>query len=46
MMSKKKDREAPGPGKAQCSSIGGYQDGEVGGGQLGNKGREDGLWDF
>ena len=30
MMSKKKQGVAPGPGKAQCSSVGDYQDREVG----------------
>ena len=29
MMSKKKERVAPGPGKARCSSVGEYQDREV-----------------
>ena len=46
MMSKKKEGVAPGPGKAQCSSVGEYQDREVGRGWLGNRGREEGLWDF
>ena len=32
MMPKKKDGEGPGPGKAQCSSVGGYQDREMGSG--------------
>ena len=46
MMLKKKEGMAPGPGKAQCSSIGEYQKREVGRGELGNRGREEGLWDF
>ena len=48
MMPKKKEGVAPGPGprKAQCSSVGEYQDREVGRGGLGNRGREKGLWDF
>ena len=46
MMPKKKGEVAPGPGKAQCSSVVEYQDREVGRGGLGNSGREEGLWDF
>ena len=46
MMPKKKEVVVPGPGKAQCSSVGEYQDREVGRGGLGNRGREEGLWDF
>ena len=46
MMPKKKEGVAPGPGQAQCSSVGEYQDREVGRGGLGNRGREEGLWDF
>ena len=30
MMPKKKEGEAPGSGKTQCSSVGDYQDREVG----------------
>ena len=37
---------APGPGKAQCSSVGEYEDREVGRDGLGNWGMEEGLWDF
>ena len=43
---KKKEGVVPGPGKAQCSSVGKYQDREVGRCGLGNRGREEGLWDF
>ena len=46
MIPKKKEGVAPGPGKAQCSSVGEYQDREVGIGRLGNRGREEDLWDF
>ena len=46
MMSKKEEGEAPGPGKARCSSIGEYQGREMGGGSLGNWRREEGLWDL
>ena len=46
MMPKKKEGETPGSGKAQCNSVGGYQDREVGRGGLGNRGKEEGLWDF
>ena len=45
-MPKKKERVAPGPEKAQCSRVGEYQDREVGRNGLGNRGREEGLWDF
>ena len=44
MMSKKKEGEAPGPRKTQCSRVGEYQDMEVGRGGLGNRGREEGLY--
>ena len=37
---------APGSGKAQCSSIGDYQDREVERGGWGNTGKEEGLWDL
>ena len=37
-MSKKNGRVAPGSGKTQCSSIGKYQNREVGRGELGNRG--------
>ena len=43
MPEKKEDR---GPGKAQCSSVVEYQEREVGRGGLGNRGKEEGLWDF
>ena len=46
MMPKNREGEAFGPGKAQCSSVGEYQDKEVGRGGLGNRGWEEGLWDF
>ena len=46
MMPKKKEGVAPSPGKAQYSSVGDYQDREVGRGGLGNRGREEGLWNF
>ena len=46
MMPKKKEGVAPGPGKAQGSSVGEYQDREVGRGWLGKRGREEDLWDF
>ena len=45
-MSKKEERVAPGPGKAQCSSAWEYQDREVGRDGLANRGREKGLLDF
>ena len=38
---KKKKEVAPGPGKAQFSSVGEYQDREVGKGGLGNRWREE-----
>ena len=38
MMSKKKEGVAPGSGKAQCSSVGKYQDREVGNGEWGTEG--------
>ena len=46
MMPKKKEGEASSPGKAQCSSVGEYQNREAGRGGLENRGREEGLWDF
>ena len=46
MMPKKKEEAAPGSGKAQCSSVEEYQDREAGRDGLGNRGREEGLWDF
>ena len=46
MIPKKKEGEVPGPGKAQCSSVREYQDREVGRGWLGNRRREEGLWDL
>ena len=46
MMSKKNGGVAPGSGKTQCSSIGEYQNREVGRGGWGNREREEGLWDF
>ena len=46
MMSKKNRGVAPGYGKTQCSSIGQYQNREVGRGGWGNRGKEEGLWDF
>ena len=46
MMPKKKKGMAPGPGKAQCSSAGKYQNRKVGRGGWGNKEREEGLWDL
>ena len=46
MMPKKKEEASPGPGKAQCSGVGQYQDREVGRGGLENRGREENLWDF
>ena len=46
MMAKKKEGETPGPGKAQGSSVGKYQYREVERGGLGNRGRDEGLWDF
>ena len=46
MMPKKKEGVATVPGRAQCSSVREYQDREVGRGGLGNRGREEGLWDF
>ena len=47
MMPKKKEGVASGPGKAQySSSVGEYPDREVGRGRLGNRVREEGLWDF
>ena len=42
-MPKKMEEEVPGSGKAQCSSVGEYQDREMGRGWLGNRGREEGL---
>ena len=46
MMPKKKEGAAPGPGKAQCSSVSEYQDREVGRGGLGKRGREEGYGTF
>ena len=46
MMSKKKEGVAPGSGNAQCSSVGEYQNREVGRGGWGNRWREEGLWDL
>ena len=46
MMPKKKEGEAPSPRKAQCSRLGEYQERGAGRGSWGNKGREEGLWDF
>ena len=46
MMPKKNEGVAPGPGKAQCSSVGEYQDREMGRGGLGNRRMAEGLWDF
>ena len=37
---------APGSGKTQGSSIGEYQNREVGRSKWGNRGGEEGLWDF
>ena len=45
-MMPKKEGVALGPGKDQCSSVGEYQDREVGRGGLGDRGQEEGLWDF
>ena len=45
-MSKKNGGVVPGSGKAQCSIVGEYQNREEGRGGLGNRGREEGLWDF
>ena len=46
MMPKKKEGEAPSPGKSQCSSVGDYQAREAERGCLENREREEGLWDF
>ena len=43
MIPMKKERVAPGPGKAQCSSVGEYQDREVGMGWMGEQGEGRGL---
>ena len=43
MMPKKKVGVTPDPGKAQCSSVGEYQNREVGRVGLGNRGKEEGL---
>ena len=43
MMSKKNGGVAPGSGKAQCTSIGEYQNREVGRGGWRNTGREEEL---
>ena len=46
MMSKKNRVVVPGSRKARCSSVGQYQNREVGRGRWGNRGREKDLWNF
>ena len=46
MMSKKNGGVAPGSGMTQYSSIGEYQNREVGRSGWGDRGKKEGLWDF